>query len=916
MKVGKVLLVLLFAAITSYAQNKSLGVGTPTPNANAALHVESPTNNQGFIMPRLTTAQRTGLSTLLTATDNGLMLYDTNLKTIFIWDGSAWKNTAEVAGGSRLSYPYKDSVATSLTGNDLFALKYNNASTKRVLRVESLNSANAGSAVSVLQNGTGIGIFSRVDNATAGTSAIFGTTNSNLGGAVAPVGVYGESTGTGSLAASFRVNNAANTFPAVYTETNGTGPALRVNSLNSSSSAPGLQVFYSGTGNAIETGGKIQAGQFIGNGSGLTNITATNPRLTLPYQDSVLTAPAGSNLLKLYYGGTATGNVGLAYFENLNPNNAFSPIFSRTSGTGSASNFIIANSANTGAAVGATTNGTGPAVRAINTGAGNGFAGLFQNNNATNAFPAIQSSTVGTGPGLRVLQGSTSAGSGIDVNLTNTAGLGAGIVINQQGLGLTGVFNISNDANIYNAIRANTNGTGDGGYFAINNTASGAAGLYSTTNGTGAAIQGQTSTGFTAVYGRREGASNGNAGLFEITDAGNSFPALDAKTVGKGSAANFSVNNSASTLPALNVVSNSDTPAAAGSAGKFEALGLGRGLTVESNNAVNTSRALSSTHAGLGRAGHFQTTNSANSESALYVASNGTGYALQVQATGTGENALFNVNNAASSGTPVSGVTNGTGLAGFFQVNNSAAGGSAIQGVTNSNVGGANAPVGVFGLATGTGSSGGSFKVNNAASNFAALYAETNGTAMSLLVNHTGASGSPAVFQSSGINVARIDKKGQGFFNGGTQNSGADVAEMFDVEGSKSQYEPGDVLVISEANDRTVEKSSAPASTKVVGVYATKPGVVLTEKSIEESLDQLVPMGVIGVIPTKVCLENGPIKRGDLLVTSSKQGHAMKAIPVNVGGVLIYPTGAILGKALENFDGQESGLIKVLVNVK
>jgi hypothetical protein len=139
---------------------------------------------------------------------------------------------------------------------------------------------------------------------------------------------------------------------------------------------------------------------------------------------------------------------------------------------------------------------------------------------------------------------------------------------------------------------------------------------------------------------------------------------------------------------------------------------------------------------------------------------------------------------------------------------------------------------------------------------------------------------------------------------------------MFDVEGSKSQYEPGDVLVISEANDRTVEKSSAPASTKVVGVYATKPGVVLTEKSIEESLDQLVPMGVIGVIPTKVCLENGPIKRGDLLVTSSKQGHAMKAIPVNVGGVLIYPTGAILGKALENFDGQESGLIKVLVNVK
>jgi hypothetical protein len=85
---------------------------------------------------------------------------------------------------------------------------------------------------------------------------------------------------------------------------------------------------------------------------------------------------------------------------------------------------------------------------------------------------------------------------------------------------------------------------------------------------------------------------------------------------------------------------------------------------------------------------------------------------------------------------------------------------------------------------------------------------------------------------------------------------------------------------------------------------------------MDENLDELIPMGVIGVIPTKVCLENGPIKRGDLLVTSSKQGHAMKAMPVNVGGVLIYPAGAILGKALENFDRQENGLIKVLVNVK
>jgi hypothetical protein len=129
-------------------------------------------------------------------------------------------------------------------------------------------------------------------------------------------------------------------------------------------------------------------------------------------------------------------------------------------------------------------------------------------------------------------------------------------------------------------------------------------------------------------------------------------------------------------------------------------------------------------------------------------------------------------------------------------------------------------------------------------------------------------------------------------------------------------YEPGDVMVISESSDRTMEKSTEPVSTRVAGVYATKPGVILTEKDIEDNLDQLVPVGVIGVLPTKVCDENGPIKRGDLLVTSSKPGHAMKATPVKINGMLIYPTGAILGKALENFEKGGQGLIKVLVNVK
>jgi hypothetical protein len=174
-----------------------------------------------------------------------------------------------------------------------------------------------------------------------------------------------------------------------------------------------------------------------------------------------------------------------------------------------------------------------------------------------------------------------------------------------------------------------------------------------------------------------------------------------------------------------------------------------------------------------------------------------------------------------------------------------------------------------------------------------------------------GPTGDIAVFKLNGVNAARINQAGKAFFNGGTQNSGADVAETFDVEGNRNDYEPGDVLIISQSSDRKVEKSSTPYSTLVAGVYATKPGVLLTEKNAEEDqLDQMVPMGVIGVIPTKVCLQGGAIKRGDLLVTSSIAGAAMKADPDKV------KIGQVIGKALEDYAADGIGKIRVLVSVK
>ncbi len=185
-----------------------------------------------------------------------------------------------------------------------------------------------------------------------------------------------------------------------------------------------------------------------------------------------------------------------------------------------------------------------------------------------------------------------------------------------------------------------------------------------------------------------------------------------------------------------------------------------------------------------------------------------------------------------------------------------------------------------------------------------------NGTALVAEVEGSGA-GNTAIFKANGNHVARIDHTGKGFFNGGTQVGGADVAEYFDVEGLRSTYEEGDVLIISRTSDRTVEKSSKAYSALVAGVYATKPGLLLTERNAQkDELSDMVPMGVVGVIPTKVCIEGGAISRGDLIVTSSQTGVAMKADPEKVR------FGQIIGKALQDFNADGVGKINVLVSIK
>jgi len=217
--------------------------------------------------------------------------------------------------------------------------------------------------------------------------------------------------------------------------------------------------------------------------------------------------------------------------------------------------------------------------------------------------------------------------------------------------------------------------------------------------------------------------------------------------------------------------------------------------------------------------------------------------------------------------------------------------------------------------------------------------------------------------------VFRVDNQGDVYSDGayycGTPpcwntGTGADIAEYINVS---EPVEPGDVVELDPEQPGYYRKSREPCSTLVAGAVSTLPGVTMGQLPESPSITEAIPqsalsdlnlawavspqpralanlsislanplpltcgislsqllnylpslleiqdkplLALMGMVPVKATTENGPIKPGDLLTTSSTPGHAMRcAEPVKCEG-------AIIGKALESLEEGE-GIIKMLV---
>ncbi len=632
-----------------------------------------------------------------------------------------------------------------------------------------------------------------------------------------------------------------------------------------------------------------------------------------------------------------------------------------TSTTGIAGNIAISNNANTNTALVVTTTGSGAGIQVSASGGGNGITATSTGGSGVNATSSILS-------GAGVLGHHTAGGEAVTGLTTSTSGSPTGAVVGRndgpgygvQGfvatdasgngvgvlgrvgvggsVGMAGKFENLNSSNNLSTVVVTTAGGGNGvdatanNGFAIHGTATtiSGGGIVGDNSAGGEAVtgRGNSASGIGSVVGRNDGAGYGVYGFIATNTSGTSAAVagrvgISGSTGRAGFFENANNANTNNTLEVVNIGPGVIADHSQGNAGNFfmnNTSGVGAGVRGEvnsifGNNGTAGVYGVASGTGGYG--GYFEHTSTTGFGRALFVTSQGQGTATELDHAGPSGNALLVQSmNVTNTDNVVQVYSTGGGFiadrslgnAGNFVNANPTAVAAGVRGEVAS-IFGNQGTAGVYGVASGTGGYGGYFEHTNTSGFGIALQVVNNGQGTGMVVNHTGSTGDLAIFQTGGFNRARISRTGRGFFNGGTQNNGADMAEVFDVRGSISTYEPGDVLIIDVDKDRTVVKSNEAYSSLVAGVYATKPGVLLMEDDVDADISGKVPMGVVGVIPTKVCDEGGEIHRGDILVTSSRAGYAMKA------DLNKLKPGQAIGKALEEMTGNE-GKIRVLVNVK
>jgi hypothetical protein len=120
----------------------------------------------------------------------------------------------------------------------------------------------------------------------------------------------------------------------------------------------------------------------------------------------------------------------------------------------------------------------------------------------------------------------------------------------------------------------------------------------------------------------------------------------------------------------------------------------------------------------------------------------------------------------------------------------------------------------------------------------------------------------------------------------------ADLAEKYLPD---AHYEPGTVVVFG--GDKEITAAVQYMDRRIAGVVSTDPAYIMNSEQAGG-----IPIALQGRVPCKVV---GKVRKGDMLVSSGAPGVATAEKNPAMGSVI--------GKALEDYDGQTIGVIEVVV---
>ena len=148
-------------------------------------------------------------------------------------------------------------------------------------------------------------------------------------------------------------------------------------------------------------------------------------------------------------------------------------------------------------------------------------------------------------------------------------------------------------------------------------------------------------------------------------------------------------------------------------------------------------------------------------------------------------------------------------------------------------------------------------------------------------------------FGNANANIGSTSLRFNTIFAKATSAQYADLAEIYTADQS---YEPGTVVVFGGPNEITV--TNIAHDTRVAGVISTNPAYLMNSDTIG------LPVALTGRVP---CLVQGPVSKGDVLVTSVTAGAAQKINPAR------FQPGCVIGKSLENIPDSELKIVEVVV---